>query len=145
METRAEKPRRSAPLKNGRIADGLRQRRSHRPTKLQPLTRDALDGRSNAAKQFDAIASGIAHDLGGSDRLSTVQRHLVEAFAGAAINVHDLNARLLIGEKVDIVEHSQAISTMVRIAARIGVRRVANDVTPPSVDDYAAHINEAAE
>src|SRR5262245_60796207 len=58
-------------------------RRKHRATKPQLLTRDQLDKRSNAAKQFDAIADGIAQDLGGEDQLSTVQRHLVEAFAGA--------------------------------------------------------------
>jgi hypothetical protein len=53
--------------------------------------------------------------------------------------VHDLNARLLLGEEVDIVAHSQAISTMVRIASRIGTHRVAHDVTPPSVADYLEH------
>ena len=59
-----------------------------------------------------------------------MQRHLVEAFAGAAVHVHDLNARLLNGEKVDVLMHSQAISSMVRVAARIGINRVARDVTP---------------
>jgi hypothetical protein len=94
------------------------------------LTRQNLDGRTKARKQFDAIANGIARDLGGEDQLSTVQKHLVEAFAGAAIHVHDKNARLLLGEEVDIVEHCQAISTLVRVAQRIGLRRVARNVTP---------------
>jgi hypothetical protein len=58
--------------------------------KTRLLTRDNLDKRTKASKQFDAIAEGIAQDLGGEDRLSTVQRHLVEAFAGAAVHVHDL-------------------------------------------------------
>jgi hypothetical protein len=53
--------------------------------------------------------------------------------------VHDLNARLLLGEEVDTLAHSQAISTMVRIASRIGTQRVARDVTPPSVQEYLAH------
>jgi hypothetical protein len=107
--------------------------------KTRLLTRSALDGRTKARKQFDAIARGIAVDLGGEDQLSTIQRHLVEAFAGAAVHVHDLNARLLLGEQVDIVAHSQAISTMVRIASRIGTQRVARDITPPSVQEYLAH------
>lgn len=95
------------------------------------LTRSNLDGRTRSRKMFDAIASGICADLGGESRLSTVQKHLVEAFAGAAIHVNDLNARLLLGQEVDILAHSQAISIMVRIAARIGVhRRIAKDVTP---------------
>lgn len=96
--------------------------------KTRLLTRANLDGRTKARKQFDAIAEGIAQDLGGEDRLSTVTRHLVEAFAGAAVHVHDLNARLLLGEEVDITAHASAISTMVRIASRIGTQRVAKEV-----------------
>ena len=118
----------------GNVADTARlgsARPADKGPKTRLLTREALDGRTRARKQFDAIA--------------TVQRHLVEAFAGAAICVHDLNARLLLGQKVDILELSTAISTMVRIASRVGVNRVATDITPPPVDDYAAHINEAAE
>jgi hypothetical protein len=117
--------------------------------KVRLLTRTALDGRTKARKQFDAIAKGIAQDVapGGEDQLSTIQKHLIEAFAGAAVHVHDLNARLLLGEEVDIVAHSQAISTMVRVATRIGVHRMAHDVTPPSVAEYLAHkakLKEAA-
>src|SRR5262245_47673785 len=110
--------------------------------KVRLLTRDALDGRTKARKKFDAIAEGIAADLGGEDKLSTVQRHLVEAFAGAAVHVNDIHARLLLGEEIDIVAHSQAISTMVRIASRIGIGRVVRDVTP-RLSDYLAR-DEAA-
>jgi hypothetical protein len=99
-------------------------------SKIQLLTRSQLDGRTKARKQFDAIASGIITDLGGEEALTTVQRHLVEAFAGAAVTVNDLNARLLLGGKVDLVEHSQAISILVRIATRLGLKRVAKDVSP---------------
>jgi hypothetical protein len=102
--------------------------------KLRLLSRASLDGRTKARKQFDAIAEGIASDLGGADRLSTVQKHLVEAFAGAAVHVHDLTAHLLLGQEVDIVAHSHAISTMVRVAQRIGVRRLARDVGPTLSD-----------
>ena len=107
--------------------------------KARILTRASIDGRTRARKRFDAIATGIAEDLGGEGQLSTVQRHMVEAFAGAAIHVHDLNARLLLGEEVDIMDHSQAISTMVRIASRIGIHRVAREVNPPSVQEYFAY------
>ncbi len=105
--------------------------------KLRLLSRDKLDRRTLASKKFDAIAAGIAEDLGGESRLSVVQKHLVEAFAGAALHVNDLNAKLLLGQDVDIVEHSQVISTLVRIASRIGVIRVARDVTP-SLAGYLA-------
>ena len=38
--------------------------------KMRLLTREHLDGRTRARKQFDAIAAGIAKDLGGEDQLS---------------------------------------------------------------------------
>jgi hypothetical protein len=112
--------------------------------KVLLLTRTNLDGRTKARKQFDTIASGIARDLGGEETLSTIQKHLVEAFAGAAVAVHDLNARLLLGEKVDILEHSQAISVMVRIASRLGMKRVVRDITP-KLSDILREGREAAE
>jgi hypothetical protein len=102
--------------------------------KLRLIDRDQIDRRTKAFLKFDAIASGIADDLGGNERLSTVQKHLVEAFAGVALAVNDLNARLLLGEEIDIVEQSQAVSTMVRVAQRIGISRVARDVTPSLAD-----------
>ncbi|MEJ0076852.1 MAG: hypothetical protein WDO17_15650 [Alphaproteobacteria bacterium] len=84
---------------------------------------------------FDAIVTGIESDLGGKDQLSTVEVALIEAFAGATVHVHDLNARLLLGQKIDLSEHSAAISSLVRIASRIGTRRRPKDVTP-SLAEY---------
>jgi hypothetical protein len=85
------------------------------------------------------VPSG-ASDLGGSDALSTVEFNLVEAFAGAAVHVHDLNARLLAGEKIDLQQQAMAISSLVRIASRIGTRRRPKDVTP----DLRTYLRESA-
>ena len=68
---------------------------------------------------------GIQNDLGGRDQLSTVEAALIEAFAGATVHVNQLNALLLLGAAVDLADHAAAISTMVRVAARIGLRRPA--------------------
>ena len=103
------------------------------------LTRESLDGRTKASQKFDAVARAIAEDLGGEDRLSAIQKHLVEAFAGVSIHLGDLHARLLLGEKIDICEHATAVSTMVRIAQRVGVRRTQRDVTPEPLDYARAH------
>jgi hypothetical protein len=111
--------------------------------KFQVLTHQNIDGTLRARKKFDAIAPGIAADLGGEDRLSTVQKHLVEGFASIAIHVNNLTAKLLRGEEVDVVEHSQAISTMVRVASRVGVERVAREVGP-SFSEYLETIEDGA-
>jgi hypothetical protein len=110
--------------------------------KTRLLTRAQLDKRTSAAQQFDAIARAIATDLGGEDHLSTVQKHLVEAFAGCAVHVGHINALLMLGKEINILEHSNAISTMVRVASRIGVNRIAKDVSVPRIDDYVKHANE---
>jgi hypothetical protein len=117
---------------SGRAARPKRKRgpRPSRAVKFQALTHESIDGRLRARRKFDAIAKGIAVDLGGEDRLTTVQKHLIEGFASIAIHVNNLTARLLRGEDVDVVEHSQAISTMVRVAGRVGIQRVAREVGP---------------
>jgi hypothetical protein len=102
-------------------AEGGGRRNSHRKVKL--ISRDELDGRTSAAKHFDAVVLGIVADLGGEDRLSTMQKWLIESFAGVALIVADANARLLLGEEVDVLQHSTAISTMVRTAQRLGLQR----------------------
>jgi hypothetical protein len=111
-------------------SDSLTMRAGNGRGKVRLLTRQSLDGRTRARKSFDAIAEGIAADLGGSEELSTVQRHLIEAFAGCAIVLQALNARILLGQPVDIADQASAASTLVRLAARIGVERQAKDITP---------------
>ena len=108
--------------------------------KVRLLTRQSLDGRTKARKRFDAVVEGIASDLGGEAHLTTVQRHLVEAFAGCAVVVHDINARLLLGQQIDISEATQAVSSLVRLASRIGVGRHMRDVT-----DLTDHITKKIE
>jgi hypothetical protein len=115
--------------------------RPSRAVKLQVVTRQSLDRRTRAHKMFDAIASSIARDLGGETRLTTVQKHLVEAFAGAAITVNHLNVQLLIGKEVDICAYAQVISTLVRVASRINVGRAMRTVIDPL--SYASEVEHA--
>lgn len=94
---------------------------SHRKIKL--LTRDRLDGRTSGARLFDQIVRDIT-SLGGDEKLSTVQRNLIAAFAGASCHVEHLNGCLLLGEPIDISQYSQAVSSLVRISSRLGLQRV---------------------
>src|SRR5262249_28620682 len=108
--------------------------RYRKRTKVKLIGRNHLDGRTHAARKFDSTVAGIASDLGGADQLSTVQRNLIEAFAGASALLNHMNAQLLSGQTVNMVEYAQAGSLMVRIAARLGIypsaargRRAASD------------------
>ena len=105
-------------------------RRRHRATKPQLLTRDHLDKRTNACKFFDRLACDIWADLGGRDQLTAIELALVEAFCGAAVTLENLNTRLLLGEEIDLGQHAQAVSAMVRVASRLGLERRAKDIGP---------------
>jgi hypothetical protein len=107
-----------------------RRRPPHRRTRPQLLTRAELDGRTNAAKAFDRLVSEIEADLGGRDQLSAIELTLIEGYAGAAVALQDMNARRALGQPIDLAEHSQVASTMVRIASRLGLRKRMRDVTP---------------
>jgi hypothetical protein len=104
------------------------------------LTRAQLDGRTAAAKAFDALASAIAVDLGGYSELTAIERALVEGFCGAAIVLQSLNTKLALGQDVDLSEHAVVCSSMVRIAAKIGLSRrsrlinglIEAEASPPS-------------
>jgi hypothetical protein len=118
----------------------VKPRRRHRRTKPQLLTRSAIDGRSNAAKLFDGLVSAIAADLGGRDQLSAIELALVEAFAGAAVTLDNLNSRLLLGQQINLSEQAQAVSALVRVASRLGLSRRAKDVGPTLGDILVAGV-----
>jgi hypothetical protein len=112
-----------------------RRRLDKKRTRPQLLTRAELDGRTNAAKAIDRLVGNIEADLGGHDELSAIEVELVEAFAGSAVAMRNLNTRLALGEQIDLGEHSQAISTMLRVASRLGLQRRAKDISGPTLGD----------
>jgi hypothetical protein len=129
-------------VKKPRAPVGQGRKRKSRSVKARLLVRESLDGRSRARRHFDRIARGIAEDLGGEDQLSTVQKCLVESFAGVAVHISNLNARLLDGEKVNILVHATAASVLCRTATRIGLKRIPREIESLSSilrRDVAAH------
>jgi hypothetical protein len=55
-----------------------------------------------------------------------------------------MESRLANGEQINIAEHAQLASTLVRIAQRIGINRRAKDITPALPDYLDAAEAEAA-
>jgi hypothetical protein len=120
------------------------RKRKHVAVKPPLLTRALLDQRTNVAKAFNRLIRDIHSDLGGRDRLSAIELALVEAFAGASVTLDALNAKLLLGEDIDLGQYMQASSTMVRIGSRLGLQRRQRDVSP-SLSSYLEQQSEAAE
>ena len=102
-------------------SDAPRKRRRKNPPKPKLLTRNDLDNRTTAAKAFDRLYSAISSDLDGD--LTAVERSLVEGFVGATVVLQALNTRLALGQDIDLSEHAAVCSSMVRIAAKIGLSR----------------------
>jgi hypothetical protein len=118
-----------------------KRRRERKPPKLPKYilpNRDNLDGRTHAAKAFEKLYAAISSDLGND--LTAVEQALVEGFCGAFIVLQALNTKLALGEAVDLTQHASVCSSMVRIAAKIGLSRrsrivsglIEAEASPPS-------------
>jgi len=100
-------------------------------------TLPGIDGRTLIARRYRDIASAIAADQAGADRLSEARLQLVRRFAAAACIAEGMEARLAAGEEIDIAQHALLCSSLVRLVQRIGIDRRLRDVTP-SLADYLA-------
>jgi hypothetical protein len=102
-----------------------------------------VDQRLAIARRYRDLVAQIAIDQGGADRCSETRMQLIRRFASGAVLAEELEARLARGEPVDIAEHAQLSSTLVRLAQRIGLDRRAKNITP-SLSEYLTP-TEAAE
>lgn len=145
LEVVAERPS-DVPPASPAAKPKRRDNRTYAQKRLQKrpqlLLRSDLDGRTNAAKYFDPLVGAIETDLAGPDQLSAIEKVLVEAYAGAAVSLQHMNAKLALGEEIDISEHSSCVGALVRVASRLGIRKRLKDVTP-SLCDIAAEIHAA--
>jgi hypothetical protein len=120
-----------------RTPDAPPKRRRKNPPKPKMLTRADLDNRTSAAKAFDRLNATISSDLGND--LTAVEKALVEGFCGATVVLQALNTKLALGLEIDLSEHAAVCSSMVRIAAKIGLSRrsrivsglIEGEVSPP--------------
>jgi hypothetical protein len=92
------------------------------------------DGRSATARFRDIVLT-VGADQGGINELSEARLQLMRRFSALCCHAELLEARLANGEQIDIGEHSNLSSTLVRIASRIGIDRIPKDVTP-SLGEY---------
>jgi hypothetical protein len=93
-----------------------------------------IDLRLAIARRYRDLVAQIAIDQGGVDRCSETRMQLIRRFASGAVLAEALEARLARGENVDISEYALLSSTLVRLANRIGIERVARDISPTLSD-----------
>jgi hypothetical protein len=87
-----------------------------------------IDGRRKAARRFRDIASAVAQDQGGADRLSEVRKQLIRRFSAAAVICEMREAAMARGEAFDAVRWVSLTNTMVKIAVQLGMDRLPREI-----------------
>jgi hypothetical protein len=89
-----------------------------------------IDQRSAVARRFRDVIASVCADLGGADRCTETRLQLIRRFAALAVQAEAMEATFAEGREIDISAHAHISSTLVRLAARIGLKRVPKNVTP---------------
>ncbi len=104
--------------------------------KTRLLTLDDLDGRTRAAQHVKDTRLEVIADLGGDDRLSSLERAAVDHVSLLDAMTKDAGARWLMGEPIDVASIATLVNAFNRTATVLGWKRRATNVTP-SLGEYA--------
>ena len=108
-----------------------------------------VDSKSVVARRYQHIAAAIISDLGGLSELSESKVQLCRRFAAASVLSEQMEARMARGEGIDLGEHALLVSSLVRLSGRLGIDRVAADITPAAyqftTSYHHGHIDENGE
>jgi hypothetical protein len=107
---------------------------------------DGIDLRSSTARRYRDLVAQIASDCTGGAvaNLSETKLQLIRRFSAACVLAEEMEARLAAGEQINISEHAQLSSTLVRLATRIGISRLSKNISPLPLD-YAHDATSAAD
>ena len=129
------------------MSNATQAHHEHRALKERSLTnrsrvsngRDWLPGadqRSAPARRYRDLMSEAIADAGGIGQCSQAKLQLIRRLAALSVQLEALEARLADGEALDIAEYTALTSTLVRVVSRLGINRVARDVTSVSLNQY---------
>jgi hypothetical protein len=102
----------------------------------------AAPGDNAWIRRFRDLLGEIVDDLGGLDHLSEGQRQLARRCALISVECEKIEGSAVAGKAIDLETYGQLTDRLGRAFSRLGLRRVARDITP-SVNDYIAHIEKA--
>jgi hypothetical protein len=114
-----------------------------RAPKARLMSLDQIDRRTKAAQMALETKQAIIADLGGEDRLSTLERIACEHAALASAVVADSYARWLRGEDIALAELATIQNAYLRIAGAIGFSRRAKDAM--TIEAYLEKKGKAGE
>ena len=119
-----------SPSQRSRVANG------------SDLFSQPVDMRTTKARRFRDLVEQIASDLGGNDLLSEAQRQLIRRCATLSAHCEEIEAGFVRGEEIDIELYGQLTNILGRALSRLGLKRVARDITP-QLDQYLNDKNGA--
>lgn len=93
------------------------------------------DQRSLLVRRYRDIGDAIMADCGGADQCSESKKQLIRRFAAIVILAEQMESKMANGEEISIERHATLSSTLTRLASRIGIERIAKDVSP-TLSDY---------
>jgi hypothetical protein len=101
-----------------------------------------IDGRSPLARRYRDICAALISDSGSIEQCSEARLQLIRRFSAAAVMAEQMEATLVNGQPINIVEHSLLSSTLVRLAQRIGIDRRAK-IVGSTLSDYLYEAEDA--
>lgn len=94
-----------------------------------------IDQRTATYRRYRDLVEAILGDQGGEDQCSESRKQLVRRFAACSVLAEQAEARLVAGEQIDVQEHALLCSTLTRLVSRLGIDRIARDISP-TLSDY---------
>ena len=73
--------------------------------------------------------------------MSETRISLIRRFASLAVLAEEQEVKIANGEPIDVNRYAHMSSTLVRLATRIGLKRVAKDITP-ALHEYQRMMDE---
>jgi hypothetical protein len=103
-----------------------------------------VNGDANSAwsRRFHDLVVGHVTDLGGADLLSEAQFSLIRRAAAIECELERLDARLSLGEPVDMDAYARVAGHLRRLFETLGLERKPRDITPDPLV-YAREHDEA--
>jgi hypothetical protein len=103
-----------------------------------------IDGRSLQARRYRDLVANLVSDAGGIEIIAEARLQLIRRFSALAVLAENLEAKIAMGEDINLAEHCVIGSTLVRLASRLGINRNSKNVTPVLRDYLEAKATPAA-
>jgi hypothetical protein len=91
--------------------------------KCRLLTLEGLDQRTNAYRETRQLVAEIESDLGGAEHISTCERQMIQHGAVLGAIASDMEAKYLLGRKIDLVVLCRVLNAQRRAFDAIRYRR----------------------